>query len=290
MAEFTGFSAVGDLFGDDDPVEEKTTPRKVVVGGQGGKRLGVGSVAAPLSSERSKLTHRVLKVGRKRNRLDGSDDDDEGDGTTHHHNDNFDDEEEDVGRTAIVQEESKKQKATGIFHSEDAISNSQITKKKLGKKERLRLKEDSSPRTAQDIPSSDLDPVDDAHPDLRDEGDAPVEDKIKVDGLVDSEETASKKRKRRKIRSKQKNVRKDNREKKPRHLLPGYNYQGRPLTEETRKRLGLPDPKTTRHVSTIPSPPPVKDGSIKLGVEDLLDVKKPESSKKKRKSKYKNLK
>jgi hypothetical protein len=53
--------------------------------------------------------------------------------------------------------------------------------------------------------------------------------------------TATKKRKRRKVRSRQKNISKDNGDVKPLHLIPGQrNYQGRPLTEEMRSWLHLP--------------------------------------------------
>ena len=54
---------------------------------------------------------------------------------------------------------------------------------------------------------------------------------------------ATTKRKRRKVRSRQKNIRKDHRtiESKPKHLVlgSGVDYAGRPMTTETRIKLGL---------------------------------------------------
>ena len=55
--------------------------------------------------------------------------------------------------------------------------------------------------------------------------------------------TTNTKRKRKKVRSRQKNIRKDNRTKedKPSHLVvgSGVDYAGRPMTKETRIKLGL---------------------------------------------------
>ena len=281
MAEFTGFSAVGDFLGEDDPIEQKeaaavsTKNEKVV--SHGSKRRGVGS-AAPTNRQRSELTTRVLKVGQKRGRQDDGDDEDPPaveDG---------DDDEEDLGRTAIASESKSAAKIESVVS--DAHSSAQKPKKKLGKKERQRMKEEEESKKDKAEASSENPP---SQPELLDEADISQQLEDTEPGVISEDTSASKnKKKRRKIRSKQKNVRKDNREKKPSHLRLGYNYQGRPLTEETRKRLGLPEPKS-RQISSISAPPPVKDDSIKLGVEDLLDVKPKAPPKKKKKSKYKNL-
>lgn len=64
--------------------------------------------------------------------------------------------------------------------------------------------------------------------------------------LADSQTDKSKKRKRIKTRSKQKNIRRDNRpdDQKPSHLKFGSNeYKGRPITSQTREKLGLPTKK-----------------------------------------------
>ena len=55
-------------------------------------------------------------------------------------------------------------------------------------------------------------------------------------------ESSPKKRKRKKVRSRQKNICKDHRDVKPVHLRvvgQGMNYRGRPLTQETRAKLNL---------------------------------------------------
>jgi hypothetical protein len=69
-----------------------------------------------------------------------------------------------------------------------------------------------------------------------------------------SEDTSGvKKRKRIKTRSKQKNIRRDNRpdDQKPTHLKFGSKeYKGRPITFQTREKLGFPEKKTKlQHVS-----------------------------------------
>jgi hypothetical protein len=58
----------------------------------------------------------------------------------------------------------------------------------------------------------------------------------------------SRKRKRVKTRSKQKNILKDNRSEftKPAHLLPGHaEFKGRPLTQQTKQKLGISSSGTT---------------------------------------------
>ena len=64
--------------------------------------------------------------------------------------------------------------------------------------------------------------------------------------VVNKEKPATK-RKKRKVRSKQKNIRKDNRttSEKPDHLQNGKGfYGGRPLTKETREFLKMPQSRT----------------------------------------------
>ena len=65
---------------------------------------------------------------------------------------------------------------------------------------------------------------------------------IDKSGTPTSDANPKPKRKRKKVRSRQKNIRKDHRstEAKPAHLVAGgAEYRGRPLTTETRKKLGL---------------------------------------------------
>jgi hypothetical protein len=126
-----------------------------------------------------------------------------------------------LGRTAINQSSSSTARRA-VARKEDATSV--VEKRKKGKKERAALeksKEESGARgVVEFVAKASTTTIDDSDDDQRHAG-------------------GSKKRKRRKkIRSRQKNIYKDTRDTKPDYLLPGNkNYQGRPLTEETRSKL-----------------------------------------------------
>jgi len=107
----------------------------------------------------------------------------------------------------------------------------------------------------------------------------------------------------RKVRSKQKNIRKDSRplSAKPQHLrLGNKHYAGRPLTQETRKRLDLPPSKASLH--RIISKKGIQShnhdtAKINLDVQENLHEKDDAINqrstsyepRKRRKSRYKNL-
>jgi hypothetical protein len=270
MAEFdnTGFSAVNDFFG------ENTQEKKSSVAPQQAqqpktKRRGVGSTLAPKTQNQDLISKRVLKVGTKRNR----DNDDEEEDVTAKEDD---DDEEDAGRTAITPKE-RPINVNAPGKEQDQVANKEGGSKKLGKKERERVKKEAEEAAAAGTETKSED--------MEDTGVAEEEQD-------DNNEKGGKKKKRRKIRSKQKNVYKDSRslEEKPKHLVPGKRlYQGRPLTSETRTKLGLPAPKP-RHYEA-PAPMNTSEKGIKLAVEDLLDDAKPsqKASKKKKRPKYKNL-
>ena len=116
--------------------------------------------------------------------------------------------------------------------------------------------------------------------------------------------------KKRKVRSKQKNIRKDSRplSAKPEHLRLGNpRYSGRPLTQETRQRLDLPPSKTSLHRiiseerkkshhddigKIIPDDKPREDAPNEKELSSHLHVESKTSlsgSKKPRRSRYKNL-
>jgi hypothetical protein len=113
-----------------------------------------------------------------------------------------------------------------------------------------------------------------------------------------------KKAKRRKVRSKQKNIRKDSRplSAKPEHLRLGNSqYSGRPLTKETRQKLHLPASKNSIHrqLSHDRKRKPIIHHELtpeytanESKIDNILDpdanIVSGESSKRK-KSKYKNL-
>jgi hypothetical protein len=269
MAEFdnTGFSAVNDFFG------ESTQEKNSSVTSQQAqqpktKRRGVGSTLAPKTQNQDLISKRVLKVGSKRNR----DNDDEEEDVTAKEDD---DDEEDAGRTAITPKE-RPMNANTPKKEQVKVANKEGGLKKLGKKERERVKKEAEEAAAAGTETKNED----------------MEDTGVAEEVEDDNEKGGNKKKRRKIRSKQKNVYKDSRslQENPKHLVPGKRlYQGRPLTSETRTKLGLPPPKP-RHYEA-PAPMNTSDKGIKLAVEDLLDETKPsqKSSKKKKRPKYKNL-
>ena len=215
------------------------------------KRKGVGaSLTSPSQVEGSDLHKRVLQIGSKKQKKQAEEDEEEdfdehsrsrrahAGSKTDRHKHQLDEEEEeedeeDVGRTAINGDSKRVATASSITENLPDSSGKKKKKKKLGKRERQAQKDsndetvdeknnDTAP-TKQDVLCGVKGKDGTQHPDG--EGD-------------DSKK--NQKRKRRKVRSRQKNIRKDNRATKPTHLVPGSaDYRGRPLTAETRKRLNI---------------------------------------------------
>jgi hypothetical protein len=275
MSEFdaAGFSAIDQFFGDGGKEsKEAGTQITTVTSASKGTRRGVGS-SVPSNAVHRDLTSKFLAVGRKRRRGDEDNED------VHDANSDADeDDEEEAGRTAIAE-------PSNTSRTDSNTSNTPEPKQKLGGKERKGF----------------LQPT-------KEDGSAKENSKTSNDAVVDGDvQTESvKKYKRRKIRSKQKNIRKDNREQKPAHLMVGgRNYQGRPITVETRTKLNLPAPKARMPFSTDESHEE-DHGEVEAGglaLDDLLKddpkhgVTSPPSSrakgvskKNKSKPKYKNLK
>jgi hypothetical protein len=279
MAEFddAGFSAVDNFFGDSPQDSEQTANIKTLQASaksQGKKkRQGLGSTKTLPTNNNEELSKRLLKVGRKR-LGDGDDYEMEMEAEAKPLGDQSDDDEEETGRTGIT---PSKKPAVSKSNT-DLIEEGEETKK-LGKKERKRRKlEEEAAKTSNDA---------------KEETTAETHD---------DKDNSGSKRKRRKIRSRQKNIRKDNRatEEKPKHLLPGkFNYQGRPLTEETRRKLNLPPPSLALRQNFVidRSPADTQEGT-KLAVDQFLTDDQPtelptekpiKAKKSKKKSKYKNL-
>lgn len=227
-AEFDNsrFSAVDKFFGSGT---EKATQEKKIVSSdtavsRGKRRGGVG--ASNTSNDQGKkslssdlLAKQVLCVGRKRGRDDSNEDEYEGDGVDDHGVHDAD--EADGGRTSIVEKKPTKHKSLKPT-------------KKLGKKERERQKQAAKAEAGHEShQSSDIATTD-------------TTKEVEGDDAKQKEGIQQKtKKKRRKVRSRQKNIRKDNRSanEKPVHLIPGnQNYRGRPMTEATREKLNLPAP------------------------------------------------
>jgi len=226
------FKAVDAFFGVDSGKEEASSLKATATNkpSTNNHRLGVG--ASPSSSKTTKDTllatssQRILKVGSKKRRRQGyghaadEEDDDDGSSTDHSSED-----EQDQGRTAI--DDSKNNEKTV---AEESLAAAVVAKehqlpqkKKLGKKERQRIAKEQSEKEAGSAPTATT-----------------TVDQQSNDDDKKHQQPANK-RKRRKVRSRQKNIYKDKRDVKPAHLTPGHhNYQGRPLTAETRAKLHLP--------------------------------------------------
>lgn len=210
------------------------------------QRGGVGATAAAATTAweqtmRSATTNvglsskRILQVGsakkRRRKQGFGEDDDDEEEEGAPPHSDN---EEEESGRTAVDNKGTTSKSSAAKVVSASVAALEKLNKKKMGKKERRLQQQQQQPQFDENDEQRD-----------REESttnNAPDGAETKVNKSSEGDESAQRsKRKRRKVRSRQKNIRKDHRDVKPAHLVPGQrHYQGRPLTEETRARLNLP--------------------------------------------------
>lgn len=283
MAEFdaSGFAAIDAILGGDTKDDALSQPQPLqqqpLVGS---KRLGVGA-AAPIKTKTNDLTQRLLKVGNKR-KLQQQAEEEQDQALVSEHDE---DDEEDVGRTAI--DERKKP----VPRPEAVADVGAKKKKKKGKKERQQ-------QASKSDPSSSIKEC------------SPTKEEAEAEAAAEEETAAeptgrSNKRKRRKVRSRQKNIYKDHRSEKPQHLLPGHrHYQGRPLTAETRQKLNLP-PKTQQQeqiwsrsgeweeelqdvVHTMPLAVDSKVTVEEATLEKKQDVNK-KVKKQSKKQKYKNL-
>lgn len=234
-----GFSAVSSFFGGQG-VEEETAlnlkPKE-----KKRNRLGVGAKSKieeetleRLESEETKK--RILSVGKKRKHEEDSDN--SGD------DDVIESEEEDEGRTSI---KASKKPVSVVDEIKADIPVKKAKKKKKSKKERIAEKAEKESQDAiakpeeenQIPPSKTEEPVQDLAMEISREPD-----------IVEGRGTAvERKKKRRKVRSKQKNIKKDNRatNEKPDHLRVGSKtYAGRPMTRETRQFKNLPESRTSQ--------------------------------------------
>ena len=289
MAEFDsgGLSAVSAFFGLGDKkerVDEPTHDASHDISRRG--RQGVGSVTkqVTLSATSDSTIGRVLNVGKRKRQRDDDDDDCSGS-----HEIDVEDNEDEEGRTSIAATVKPKV-------STNDNTSVQVQKKKKGKKE----------RQAKALEKT-----------VQQEQDAAEMRQGEHETMTKEEQT--KQRKRRKIRSRQKNIYKDKRlaQHKPSHLILGRTeFAGRPLTAETRVKLNLAPSRSSRAAQeheddTERLETPIHDSyshgeGVKLAIDDLLDEgevqgdangnlvveQKPpvkNKMKKKKKSKYKNL-
>lgn len=243
------------------------------------QRLGVGAASSEdrtngaTGSLHQVVEKRIVQVGAKRNRqlnLEG-----EVDG----HQSVPDDDEEDLGRTAIHSDKSETTKAAMVSAVARARSSAEkrVKKKKKGKKERAR--ERSSGGGATSVAAPVLDSKDRSQETEQQKND-------------EQDQPRQKKKRYKKVRSRQKNIVKDNRSQKPKHLEFGKDYRGRPLTAATRAKLNLPETRETggRWESNWND----EDTGVLAGDDEEggspVDPKQPTQSRKRKKSsKYKNL-
>eukprot|EP00978_Attheya_sp_CCMP212_P002953 scaffold6061_cov51-Attheya_sp.AAC.1 len=265
MAEFDsgGFSAVAAFFGEEGKKSE-AEPKDLAQSKQDTKarksRLGLGASAAPKPSNEAggdwsnnENARKILNVGkRKRNNDNLEDEDLESDEQKV-----VSDDDEEEGRTSAGKEK------TPVNQSENAVSIGQ-KKKKKGKKERMA----AAAAAAQTV--------------MNEDNNQSKSEEISGDGDQESGAAKKNKRKKPKIRSRQKNIRKDNRRgmDKPDHLILGRpSYAGRPMTPETRAKLNLPPSRTSRKQDerTKDNNSDMRDSSdgtsgLGLAVDEFLDM------------------
>jgi len=316
-----GFSAVASFFGQKEQ-KTKTEDNNNEVNSSSSKkkkhyksRSGVGSSSSTLKHSLSLLSpdqtakKRILSVGNKRKRNNNDDDDDDDDngedsevkGTQSGGEiEKSDDEDHDEGRTSAIKQKTIKDSNITEIAMKTKETKTKKKKKKKSKKERLREAEtdvnkskDSEKMggdkgvTAEGQDKKDLDQTTNDPPTETEIAESVEKDQNGNDTIDDAKaqnlaKTKSQKGKRRRVRSKQKNVRKDTRNsnQKPDHLkLGSATYRGRPLTKETRSFMNMPESRTS---SIRREKIQLKDSNkdlntseddielTKLGIDDLL--------------------
>ncbi|KAL3805703.1 hypothetical protein HJC23_005947 [Cyclotella cryptica] len=210
------------------------------------KRLGVGATPPAISTAAAHQDafvaadwtktgkKKILSIGKKHN---PHDDDEDAIDRSKREDDNPSSEEEE-GRTSAVKERKRKMMNVPIDVTSDCDKNNamevvapKIKEKKKGKKER---DQENHAATVGDA-------TDDKVNQSTNEGNY-VQENDQIEPSTNNEHEENKKYKRKKTRSRQKNIRKDKRsiEEKPAHLVLGNSdYTGRPLTKATKEKLVL---------------------------------------------------
>jgi hypothetical protein len=251
MTEFdrNGFLAVDKFFEEQHLLEEKEekdrkhddnlAKQKLETGStsNGQRRGGVGVVTA--NKNGSFQLENVLLVGKKRRHSKRSLQEIDDDHSLPLQVENLEDDDLDVGRTAIAKEYNvtKKSKTATIQIDTSVQKSSKKSKRKnkLGKSERLRM-----PQRKEVEPTEQASSLSQDNAKSSKQAEATNNKATTNQNDPNPSSTNNNKRKRHKVRSRQKNIRKDTRamSNKPAHLIAGNpNYQGRPLTQATRDRL-----------------------------------------------------
>jgi len=241
-AEFvsTGFAAVSAFFGSSISCEQEEQRHTIAPSYQRTGRQGVGSKPEQFSNATATASTKFSKKlfnVRTRKPIDEDDDNTSEDS----------EEEEEHGRTDIATPK-------GVSAGRNEVPADPISvktkPKKLGKKERKNAT--SIMTTNEPLPETN-------------------------NTIISSAEDTKKKRPRKKVRSRQKNIRKDHRTIKPEHLrVGGADFSGRPLTSETRNKLQLPPSNSALHRQqhwkndNYAAPNKGSGLSMVLGVDDLM--------------------
>lgn len=217
----------------------------------------------------------ILSVGSKKRHRHHDDDDDEilavdvpagGDGSSS--------DEEEQGRTSAVREKKRRTQpppvvstaiagtAASAYADVAASASAAPSKKKKKKGKKERIKEGSPELSEEETAATDL-PANEKLDDVDD--DAGENDARNRDGepKIEVDTSDKKKRWKKKVRSRQKNIRKDHRAMadRPPHVVLG----GRPLTEATRQKLGLQTTTTTTNADSSIDPSSLIDVAFDSG-------------------------
>lgn len=336
----SAFTAVADFFGEEakgksnlleksgkEQEQSHSTNNQGTYSNKGSSRhLGVGanlSVDLEGKDDSSSKLNAIFAKGKfkkkKRKRNDWDEDSENGERSVSESDESGAEEE---GRTSIAARKVKMDKKVIDGHDKEATDGDVVKEKpkldegeplqkrekkkqkKKGKKERQREQQEKSTEKVS---------VDNSQTEEQEEDQNNMKQDKYHSFEAHSDEKVPKKStnkfKKKKVRSKQKNIRKDTRRAmdKPSHLILGRsNYSGRPITPETRAKLNMP--KKIKHDISGSMFKVKKNGMIgetegsTLAIDDLVKINTntvdaeyalnengKKAKKKKKKSKYKNL-
>jgi len=277
MTEFDrgAFSAVDAFFGANEDEQNITNSSEITPDhSKQSKRMGIGAVKKFSSTDRSIQKEReenvknlVLKKTQKRKRNQDENEEEEYDESD---KDEKEIEEDEEGRTSVIKDRDEKPKPISLTKSvtDEYSTAGKKKKKKKGKKERQKDKEFE--QIKQDGKTIESSLLENQTPTVMD----PTADETSAVNEEDINIEKPKRKKRPKIRSKQKNIRKDTRSLsiKPSELnpnLPGHLYHGRPLTKETREILQL-KPKIKKSTNSYNGGDRNEGEGVGLAVDDWL--------------------
>mmetsp|Transcript_8340 Transcript_8340/g.11903 ORF Transcript_8340/g.11903 Transcript_8340/m.11903 type:complete len:316 (-) Transcript_8340:88-1035(-) len=247
MTEFnsSGFSNVNSFFDGGSSIDLPKSEERNKIAISRGKRAGLGVQRENIQNSSQKTngvfnnqtSKKIMNIGRKSSQKDLDTDVVNGDSEV---DDSDVDEEE--GRTSTIKDKviiPRAEKVDVPSHNEHRPPAKK--KKKLGRKERLAAAEEKGKIECQgDRHDKDGNRSVNGN-DCSKDANTSVQPSLK-------ETKVGQIKKRKKVRSKQKNIRKDHRDpsQKPDHLIIGSkNYAGRPLTKETKDKLQLPQNKSS---------------------------------------------